>query len=1023
MNTKEKKILTTSVALGAALTAGTAVTTNVHAATTNDNAAVNQDTSAKQTVGQRQDEAQKAQQTYDDANSALDAAKTNVNQKQSADQQAQTNVDNAQSKVNDAQKANDSAQADLNNAKNATDAAKAVKDEATPDNIAKAQQAVTDQNTTIANAKDAANKADQAVTDQNTTIANDQKSVNDAKDNQATKKSAQDDAQKNVDQAKKALDGTGVEEAETAQQKAQATVTADNSVLADAKDKQSTAQSNFNDADAALKNAKTAQANAQSDYDTKKATANNADNSLATAKANTKVAQDNVDAINTKLENTTTITVPSGYGDALKRYLEYQGKTTGWDANQAKALSNAVTSLGKQALQDNVFKDDPADKNITIDISNLDATTRQELSIYAAGLMNQVRSQLGIANLSVTPLSVEYANAIANRYNSDNWNMNDPIHSSHPHDVAGLDDVDKQYNVYSGGENAGVNNPIFTQDYYVLEDGTALPKSTTQTLYDIKHVVYCDMIAMLFDDASSSWGHAGMITGENGYTDDMTVGFSMDKYYNTHYDYAKNEENNGFADNAYTIPTVDTLVQQLATARTDLANKQAAQATAQKASDNAHEAEENAKTTLDNANSAVASAQGTYDSTNTILQAANQKVAQAQGTLDADQSILDQANQVLNQYRADYATKMQALEDANKALTKAQNDYQVATKAVETANQTLTDAKNKLADLQKTASDKHQAVTDAQNDLKTKQAALDRLQNADANYQKALADLQAKQTVYDNAASALKNAQDALNTARKAKDQAANDLTQAQLAVQAAKNAVDEAKAALWTDAKIYGDQAKINDITIHAGENVPAPVMNNTFGDETLASTTNQPEAAMFITMPAMNGESATTTMRTWDGNLPTGTTAAWANASQVNADAQVPGDHVEDVLVTFPDGSTTTVHVTLHVLANPTTHETNYNVSLPNGYKIVNGQVVDANGNPVAGWAVKNGRVYNANGQLVADLAVPANGTITTSAKNDGQKTNALPQTGDQNETAIAALGLVGLSLMTVLGLRKRD
>ena len=178
-----------------------------------------------------------------------------------------------------------------------------------------------------------------------------------------------------------------------------------------------------------------------------------------------------------------------------------------------------------------------------------------------------------------------------------------------------------------------------------------------------------------------------------------------------------------------------------------------------------------------------------------------------------------------------------------------------------------------------------------------------------------------------------------------------------------------------------------------------------------------------MFVVLPTTQ-DGVSTTVRTWDGNLPTGTTAAWLNQSQVNSDAHVVGDHTETVRVTFPDGSTYDLQVVLHVLANPKSQPT---ISLPNGYRIVGNQVIDANGNPVSGWIVKNGLVYDAQGRLVAHLSVNSNNgnvvVISNDAKSTTKSTKELPQTGNENSFATAVLGLLSASMVAVLGLRKRN
>ena len=131
----------------------------------------------------------------------------------------------------------------------------------------------------------------------------------------------------------------------------------------------------------------------------------------------------------------------------------------------------------------------------------------------------------------------------------------------------------------------------------------------------------------------------------------------------------------------------------------------------------------------------------------------------------------------------------------------------------------------------------------------------------------------------------------------------------------------------------------------------------------------------------------------------IPTGTKVSFKDGAKALADSQVPGDYVEDVLVTFPDGSTVTKQIKLHV--------DKAIAELPNGWKIVNGHVVDSEGHVIAGYSVDaNGNVVKVSSESNND-----NGSNT----NDNNK--QLPQTGNNSEAGMIALA--GVSLVAMFGL----
>lgn len=320
-----------------------------------------------------------------------------------------------------------------------------------------------------------------------------------------------------------------------------------------------------------------------------------------------------------------------------------------------------------------------------------------------------------------------------------------------------------------------------------------------------------------------------------------------------------------------------------------------------------------------------------------------------------------------------------AVKQAQEKLDAATTAYKQAQTNNDQAQTALKQAQDKLVLLTNAT----QAIKDTQAKLDTATKALTAVQDAAAKAKEALPAAQKKA---DAAAAALKDAQG-----------------KEALTAQALKTAQDK----LITDAKLYGESVQLKPVAaIHAGEELPALEIANPMK----ADPTQDLLTAQFVKM-------ASAPMET----LPSGTTASWANPDQVKADAQAEGTYDEDVLVTFPDGSTTTVTASLPVLAAlpkaaPTTDESSKSVAM----HVENGKVVDAAGNVLTGYQLVNGQIVK-GAATAMKAAMPAKGAA---AKAATPKANQLPQTGDASQGPVA-LGLAGLMTMFGLagvGLKKR-
>lgn len=447
-----------------------------------------------------------------------------------------------------------------------------------------------------------------------------------------------------------------------------------------------------------------------------------------------------------------------------------------------------------------------------------------------------------------------------------------------------------------------------------------------------------------------------------------------------------------------------------------------------------------AQTALDQAKTALNNAKSAHDKTVQNLNAAKAALTKAQEAEQNAQDKLANAKNELKNAQSAYQTAQNNVQTATQKLTQAQKVAQEASQNRTVKEKALHDAQNKLAQDQQKLDTANQAVKDsqgrlnqAQSALKQAQADLKDKQTAVQKLVQKLNDLNNAQTLLkqaqDNAKAAddllsqktdqLKQAKDALNSAQtkldtaKTNAKAAHDqLDKAKANFQAKKNAYDDAVAHLISDAQQYGSQIKLaqDHFTINEGDQLPALSLDNQFAPH----RENNAVTNMFMNLAAMPGDV-----------LPEGTKISWADPTKANNDAQHAGDYTENVLITFPDGSTITKQVELTVKYNPTMHQTQTNITnvpgLPAGTHVINGQVVNANGQIMPEYQVINGHIVKTTtaAQLTKASNAISNGN-SNSIKRSDLNNGKLPQTGDHSEAGLIGLGVA--TLIGALGMTKR-
>lgn len=161
--------------------------------------------------------------------------------------------------------------------------------------------------------------------------------------------------QETYNSAEDALKGTNVEQLQKNLEKANADVTADQKKVDKAKAAKNIAETNKVNADAAVAAVEKKQKQSAADVNAKQTATDQTQSKLNTANADLKQAQDKTQKLSDQLSSVNTITLPSGYSDALKAYFNYHGQSN-WSESVDNSLSKAVAKYRDTAFNENHFK-------------------------------------------------------------------------------------------------------------------------------------------------------------------------------------------------------------------------------------------------------------------------------------------------------------------------------------------------------------------------------------------------------------------------------------------------------------------------------------------------------------------------------------------------------------------------------------------------------------------------------------------------------------------------------------------
>lgn len=746
-----------------------------------------------QTVSQAQDQVTTSQ-------TAVDAAQKDVNDKQAildgtGQSEIIANRDNAQAAVNTAQDHVSQAESDLTKAQEA--------DANRQQAIDKAQKDVDAASKNVSTTK--------SDLDAKTAQANNTQAIEDAK------QAAVDAAQKDVNDKQAILDGTGqkaiLDEADAAKvDKAnkETALTDAQKGLKEAQEADANRQVAIDEAQKAVDEANQNVVSTKSDLDAQTAQAQQAAQALESAQTAYTTAENDYKSIN-------TIRLSQAYVDALKVYADRKSTTE----QKAKATETLKVESARLA-KENAFKVNPSDDNVVeYDINNLPETVKQEISLFASDLINQIRKTFGTPETVVTTSSIKFADLVTSGYVADHWSVAAAQQAGAVgHDAKAVNEAAAYFGLPTTSKEAEAKGWQYYENF-----GAETGFKSKQSLAVLKNNIYTVLWNFMFD--AGEWYHASSIVGVDKKLNSLTdkTYFAVEPsdpgfYKGFHFllidspDVISATKKNFNTTQIVNPYSSDKIIATYNTAKADLEAKtatnnsvQSALSAAQNNYNNAVAINTKAQQVLDEAQSVAVqtpTAQANLTLAETALTQSQErltKATQAVDALNADikakQAALTSAKAVLATAQSELAKAQANNKVSQEAKMTAQTAYdnavsqlssvnanltQVQSVAVQTptAQANLSSAKATLIQAQENLVKAQEAVDDLSADITVKQANLVAAKEVLASKQ---ADLTAKQDVLTQ------------SKARLASLQA--DLLMAQENVVTAKANVDKAKAIL----------------------------------------------------------------------------------------------------------------------------------------------------------------------------------------------------------------------------------
>lgn len=222
--------------------------------------------------------------------------------------------------------------------------------------------------------------------------------------------------------------------------------------------------------------------------------------SLTQSENKIKELEQQVSQLNAPYSEKNTIKVSAEYAKALKDYFNYDKS----EAERDRAEQILKSESSKLLSQEGNFVSSVSDQVEVYDPNNLPKEVVIELNYFALDMLNQVRSQMGMPQVSLASSSIDFSEKLSKKVREANRSVFDW------HYVKGINDVAREYGLPTSSKEDEVSEygGQYYENYFALSG-----VSSEMTKAEMKHWIYNSILNFLFN--GTEFLHAQSIAGVN----------------------------------------------------------------------------------------------------------------------------------------------------------------------------------------------------------------------------------------------------------------------------------------------------------------------------------------------------------------------------------------------------------------------------------------------------------------------------------------------------------------------------
>lgn len=212
-----------------------------------------------------------------------------------------------------------------------------------------------------------------------------------------------------------------------------------------------------------------------------------------------------------KLDSINSFTISPEYKTYLKQYA-----TSPSGSQASKEALQQLANMNASLYAANVFKGNPDEDSKMLDLNKLSKDEQETLSLFAADLINQVREQMGVKKLTVSPGAIKLAGKVADNYVADNWGWKELTDPDKGHNNTAINKAAKE----EGLEYAPANDFQIYENLYNRKG-----ESNRMSMSSAKRFVFESVRKFLFN--GKEWEHAKSVSGVKDRVEYLGIDFSV----------------------------------------------------------------------------------------------------------------------------------------------------------------------------------------------------------------------------------------------------------------------------------------------------------------------------------------------------------------------------------------------------------------------------------------------------------------------------------------------------------------